>query len=89
MALPKERKQKIIRGSNLHAKDTGSHQVQVALLTERITQLTSHLQKHPKDEHSKRGLLSMVGKRRKLLNSLRTVHKEAYEELIEKLKLRS
>lgn len=88
MTLLKERKLKIIRSHHLHTKDTGSHQVQVALLTERINQLTSHLQKHPKDEHSKRGLLSMVGKRRKLLNSLRTVNQAVYEEIIERLKLR-
>ena len=88
MPLKGEKKKKLIKSHGIHGKDTGSHQVQIALLSERITQLTKHLEKHSKDEHSKRGLLTMVGKRRKLLNSLRTVNKSVYEELVEKLKLR-
>lgn len=72
----------------MHPKDTGSHQVQVAILTERINQLAKHLEGHPKDNHSRRGLLIMVGKRRKLLNYLKSVNKKAYEELLEKLDLR-
>lgn len=88
MALKREHKRKLIKSHALHEKDTGSHQVQIALLTEKITLLTKHLEDHRKDEHSKRGLLMMVGKRRKLLNALRNKNKEAYEEIVEKLKLR-
>ena len=81
-------KKKIITSNAKHAKDTGSHTVQVAILTERINQLQAHLDKHAKDNHSRRGLLMMVGKRRKLLNYLRNKDKDEYEALIKKLKLR-
>lgn len=83
-----ERKKKVIATHGVHAKDTGSHQVQVALLTEKITALSGHLEGHPKDNHSRRGLLMMVGKRRRLLNYLKDSKKESYEKLLEKLDLR-
>lgn len=88
MALRREKKKKVIKSHAIHEKDTGSHQVQVALLTEQISALTKHLEKHKKDEHSKHGLIMMVGKRRKLLNALREQNKEKYEEVVDKLKLR-
>ena len=81
-------KKKVIKNFASHPKDTGSPQVQVAILTERINQLSKHLEEHPKDNHSRRGLLMMVGKRRKLLNYLRLNSKEQYDELLDKLKLR-
>lgn len=86
--MKREYKKKVISGHALHPKDTGSHQVQIAILTERINQLSKHLEDHPKDNHSRRGLLMMVGKRRKLLNYLKTSHKKSYEELLAKLDLR-
>ncbi len=72
----------------VHAKDTGSSKVQVAVLTERINELSGHLETHPKDDHSRRGLLGLVGKRRKHLQYLRMHKKEEYEEVLKKLKLR-
>ncbi|HLG25380.1 MAG TPA: 30S ribosomal protein S15 [Candidatus Gracilibacteria bacterium] len=81
-------KKKIITKYAVHPKDTGSPQVQIAILTERINQLSEHLEEHPKDNHSRRGLLMMVGQRRKLLNYLRLNEKESYEELLSKLQLR-
>lgn len=86
--MKREYKKKVITQNAMHPKDTGSHQVQVAVLTERINQLSKHLETHPKDHHSRRGLLMMVGKRRKLLNYLRTANKKSYDELLEKLNLR-
>ena len=86
--MKREQKKKVIGKHSLHPKDTGSHQVQVAVLTERISELSKHLETHPKDNHSRRGLLMMVGKRRKLLNYLKTSDKKNYEELLEKLNLR-
>ncbi len=88
MALKREKKKKVIKGNALHDKDTGSHQVQIALLTEQIAALSKHLEAHKKDEHSKHGLIMMVGKRRKLLNALRSKDKDKYEEVVDKLKLR-
>lgn len=82
------KKQKLIKKYATHKGDTGSPQVQIALLTERINLLTKHLQKHKKDNHSRRGLLMMVGKRRKLLNYLHGINKPEYEDLLKKLKLR-
>lgn len=81
-------KKKVIQKFSTHPKDTGSPQVQIAILTERINELSKHLEGHPKDNHSRRGLLMMVGKRRKLLNYLRINAKEDYETLLGKLKLR-
>lgn len=72
----------------VHDKDTGSSQVQVAILTERINELSEHLEKHPKDDHSRRGLLGLVGARRKHLNYLRLHSKDNYEKLLKELKLR-
>lgn len=86
--MKREHKKKVIGKHSLHAKDTGSHQVQVAILTERISELSKHLEAHPKDNHSRRGLLMMVGKRRKLLNYLKNADKKNYEGLLEKLDLR-
>ncbi|MEK9132723.1 MAG: 30S ribosomal protein S15 [Patescibacteria group bacterium] len=86
--MKRTHKKKVIEKNALHPKDTGSHQVQVAVLTERINELSKHLEEHPKDNHSRRGLLMMVGKRRKLLNYMRTDNKKGYEELLEKLDLR-
>lgn len=71
-----------------HDKDTGSAQVQIAILTKRITELSEHLQEHKKDNHSRRGLLLMVGKRRKLLNYLKNSKPEVYESVIQSLSLR-
>lgn len=86
--MKRDNKKKVIEKHALHAKDTGSHQVQVAILTERIQELSQHLETHPKDHHSRRGLLVMVGKRRKLLNYLRESNKKVYDEIIEKLSIR-
>lgn len=77
-----------IKEFQLHEKDTGSADVQIALLTERINHLTDHLRTHKKDHHSRRGLLMMVGKRRRLLNYLRNQDVERYRALIAKLGLR-
>ncbi len=78
----------IIKEHQVHGKDTGSPQVQVAILTERINALTEHLKAHPKDNHSRRGLIMMVGKRRKLLSYLQQKNKEGYQKLLERLELR-
>ncbi|MBK7746824.1 MAG: 30S ribosomal protein S15 [Candidatus Obscuribacter sp.] len=88
MALLVERKQELISNNQTHEKDTGSPEVQVAMLTERIVQLTEHLKTHSKDFHSRRGLLMMVGKRRRLLQYLMKENNERYRKLIEKLGLR-
>lgn len=81
-------KKTVIGQFAIHAKDTGSSKVQVAILTQRINQLSEHLETHPKDDHSRRGLLGLVGKRRKHLNYLRLHEKDVYEQLLENLKLR-
>ena len=86
--MTKERKQEIITTYRRDEKDTGSPEVQIALLTERINNLTEHLKTHQKDNHSRRGLLKMVGKRRNLLNYLAKKDEEAYKALVEKLGLR-
>lgn len=86
--MKRAQKKKIIEKHAEHPKDTGSAQVQIAILTERIQEVQDHLSDHPKDNHSRRGLLMMVGKRRKLLNYLRLNSKDKYEEVIKKLKLR-
>ena len=77
-----------LQGIKMHDKDTGSADVQVALLTQRITQLTEHLKSHVKDHASRRGLLMMVAKRRSLLDYLKRTASERYKVLIEKLNLR-
>ena len=86
--MTKERKQEIILDNKRDEKDTGSPEVQIALLTERITELTEHLKVHTKDNHSRRGLLKMVGKRRNLLNYLAKKDIERYRVIVEKLNLR-
>jgi len=88
LALLKENKTGIIEKFRLHESDTGSPEVQIAILTERITQLSDHLKKHKKDHHSRRGLLKMVGQRRGLLNYLKENDMERYREIIGKLNLR-
>ena len=86
--MTKERKQEIIETYKREEKDTGSPEVQIALLTERINELTEHLKVHKKDNHSRRGLLKMVGKRRSLLNYLEKNDIEKYRKIVEKLNLR-
>ncbi len=81
-------KTEIINKYRLHENDTGSPEVQVALLTERINSLSAHLQQHHKDHHSRRGLYMMIGQRRKLLNYLRQKDVERYRTLIEQLGIR-
>ncbi len=81
-------KEEVISSFRIHAKDTGSCEVQIALLTARITHLTEHLRDHRKDFHSRRGLLQMTSKRRKLLNYLKKHDLEKYSELLVKLNLR-
>ena len=88
MALSNEKKQEIIKKYARDAKDTGSTEVQVAILTEEINNLTEHLKEHPKDNHSNRGLLKKVGKRKNLLNYLKNNDVNKYRETIEKLGLR-
>ncbi|MEW6229432.1 MAG: 30S ribosomal protein S15 [Bacillota bacterium] len=88
MALPAEGKQAIIEKYRLHEQDTGSPEVQIAILTERINSLTEHLKEHKKDHHSRRGLLKMVGQRRNLLNYLREKDIERYRAIVERLGLR-
>ncbi len=86
--MQKEQKTSIIEANRTHPTDTGSPEVQVAILTERITQLTAHLKEHPHDNHSRRGLLKMVGKRRNLLDYLAKKDIERYRALIAKLGIR-
>ncbi|CAG9611186.1 30S ribosomal protein S15 [Bacillus sp. JJ864] len=88
MALTQERKNEIIAQFRTHETDTGSPEVQVAVLTEQINTLNEHLRTHKKDHHSRRGLLKMVGKRRNLLTYLRNNDITRYRELITKLGLR-
>ena len=88
MALTKDKKETIIKGYKINDKDTGSVQVQIALLTERINNLTQHFKSHKKDHHSRRGLLRMVSQRRKLLSYLKKNSPEEYNSLIDKLDLR-
>ncbi len=84
----KEQKTSVIEANRTHPTDTGSPEVQVAILTERITQLTEHLRQHPKDNHSRRGLFQMIGKRRSLLDYLAKKDIERYRACIAKLGLR-
>ena len=88
MPLTKEIKKTQIERFKQHTTDTGSPAVQIALLTERINQLTSHFKSHGKDFGSRQGLLKLVGNRRRLLNYLRTTDRDKYRGLIEELKLR-
>ncbi len=86
--LRKDEKTAVIEANRTHETDTGSPEVQVAILTKRINDLTEHLKVHKKDHHSRRGLLKMVGKRRNLLNYLKSKDIERYRTLIEKLGIR-
>ena len=86
--ISKEMKSQIIEKYKREEKDTGSPEVQIALLTERINELTEHLKVHAKDNHSRRGLLKMVGKRRNLLNYLAKKDINRYREIAQKLSLR-
>ncbi|EIE98597.1 30S ribosomal protein S15 [Saccharomonospora glauca] len=88
MALTTEEKKAILAEYGLHESDTGSPEAQVALLTKRITGLTEHLKVHKQDHHSRRGLLLLVGRRRRLLNYLMRVDIERYRSLIQRLGLR-
>jgi small subunit ribosomal protein S15 len=83
-----ERKQELIQTYRINEADTGSPEVQIAILTERINYLTAHLKEHKKDHHSRRGLLKMVGQRRGLLNYLMAKDIERYRTIVEKLQLR-
>ncbi len=85
----KEQKQEIIGKYKLHENDTGSPEVQIAILTERINHLTEHLKTHKKDHHSRRGLFKMVGQRRGLLNYLQDNDIERYRSIAEKLNIRT
>jgi small subunit ribosomal protein S15 len=86
--MTKERKQEIINTYKRDEKDTGSPEVQIALLTERINELTEHLKVHKKDNHSRRGLFKMIGNRRSLLNYLADKDVERYRDIVKKLGLR-
>jgi small subunit ribosomal protein S15 len=86
--ITKDQKNEVIESNRTHEKDTGSPEVQIAILTERIKQLTEHLKIHKKDKHSELGLLKMVGKRRNLLNYLMNKDIERYRACIAKLGLR-
>ena len=88
MATTVERKQELVEGYRQHDGDTGSSEVQIALLTERITELTEHLKTHKKDHSSRRGLLKLVSKRSSLLKYLTRVDRERYQKIIARLGLR-
>lgn len=86
--VQKTTKAKVMKENGIHAKDTGSAEVQIALFTEKIKQLTDHLKTHKKDNHSRRGLLDMVSKRRRLLDYLSKKDHKRYEAVVKKLQLR-
>ena len=86
--LAKDKKKKVIERFKQHPKDTGSAAIQVALLSERIKYLTSHLKKHKKDFHTRRGLLALVGRRRRLLDYLKKQDFKNYEEVLKELDLK-
>ena len=88
MATERELKEKIVTDYRTHGSDTGSSQVQIALLTQRINELTQHFKTHSKDNNSRRGLLKMVSRRRKLLDYLKRRDIEQYHDIIQKLGLR-
>ncbi len=88
MVLPKDRKTELIGSYRTHDADTGSPEVQVAILSERISDLTEHFKIHAKDHHSRRGLLKLVGRRRRLLNYLKGKDSDRYTDLIKRLGLR-
>lgn len=86
--MKKDEKKSVMKKFQTHAKDTGSSQVQIAILTEKIAMLTEHLQTHKKDKHSRRGLLGMVGKRRRLLKYLQMSNVAQYADVVKQLGLR-
>jgi len=88
LALDKAKKNEIIKNFRIHEKDTGSSELQIALLSERINSLTEHFKTHKKDHHSRHGLIKLVGRRRRLLDYLKREDNEKYQKLIKKLKLR-
>jgi small subunit ribosomal protein S15 len=88
MPLSLDRKKTLIEGYRIHTSDTGSPEVQIALLTERINGLTEHFKVHQKDHHSRRGLLKLIGQRRGLLEYLRRKGPERYRQVIDKLGIR-
>lgn len=88
MPVPTDRKKVLIEGYQLHVGDTGSPEVQIALLTERINGLTEHFKLHQKDHHSRRGLLKLIGKRRGLLEYLKGKDPDRYRQVIERLGIR-
>ncbi len=88
MALKKEQKKKLVHNFQLHEKDTGSPDVQIAILTERINLLTEHLKIHKKDKHSRRGLIKLVNERRRHLQYLAKHHADRYEKIVSSLGLR-
>jgi small subunit ribosomal protein S15 len=88
MGFDKETKQNIINDYKQHEKDTGSPEVQIAILSNRITYLTEHFKTHSKDHHSRRGLLKLVGQRRKLLDYVKSKNKERYDNVIGRLGIR-
>lgn len=88
MSLSKEKKSDLIKEYKVHEKDTGSPEVQIALLTQRINDLTPHFKEHKQDHHSRRGLLQIVGQRRRLLDYLRSKDVNRYKEVIDRLKIR-
>lgn len=88
MSIAADKKQELIENYRLHETDTGSPEVQIAILSERIGNLTEHLKIHKKDHHSRRGLLKLVGKRRRLLNYLKDHELERYREVVNRLGLR-
>jgi len=88
MPLVKEAKQRLISEHRLHEKDTGSTDVQIAILTRQIASLTDHFKIHKKDQHSKQGLLKMISKRRKLLDYLKRSDPERYKKIIQTLEIR-
>ncbi|MBN1901590.1 30S ribosomal protein S15 [Candidatus Sumerlaeota bacterium] len=88
MSITLERKKEVIQEYKVHEKDTGSPEVQVAILTERINNLTMHFKTHQKDHHSRRGLLKLVGQRKRILNYLQQVDINRYRSLIGRLNLR-
>ena len=88
MAVLQERTKELVTAYRLHGTDTGSPEVQVALLSNRITYLTEHFKSHAKDHHSRRGLLKLVGRRRRLLDYLKKTDQERYRSIIDKLGIR-
>ncbi|MBI4436844.1 MAG: 30S ribosomal protein S15 [Candidatus Omnitrophica bacterium] len=88
MSITKERKGELVQTFRLHETDTGSCHVQIAILTERINNLTEHFKVHKRDHHSRRGLLKLVSQRRTLLNFLKEEDAESYQDVVKKLSLR-